>query len=320
MESTGVYVGVDVSGDALDIAVHPRQKARTFKNDDMGISSAVTYLNKLAPIMVVMEATGGIEMPMAAALGASGITVAIVNPRQIRDYARSTGRLAKTDSIDAQIIADFAVAVHPEPRPLTDNQTQELKDITTRRLQLSEMITAEKNRLNRARRPVSDHIKSHIAWLEQELEDMNSSMHQLIQESTIWREKDNLLQSVPGVGPILSSTLLAELPELGTLNRKQIAALVGVAPFNRDSGKLRGKRAVWGGRSKVRTALYMSTLVATRYNTVIRDFYERLTVAGKAKKVAITACMRKLLTILNAMVKYRSSWSHIPNTVVISCL
>lgn len=318
MGVTETYVGVDVSKDTLDVAARPRQQAGSFRNTETGINGAVTYLKKLAPVLVVMEATGGLEMSLAAALGVVGIPVAVVNPRQVRDYAKSMGKLAKTDKIDAQVMADFAAAVHPEPRPLTDSQSQELKDILTRRSQLNEMITAEKNRLFRSRGSVSDHIKSHIAWLEQELDDMNSSLHCFIQESPIWRENDSLLQSVPGVGPILSSTLLAELPELGKLNRKQIAALAGVAPLNRDSGKFRGKRTVWGGRAKVRAALYMSTLVATRRNAIIRCFYERLIAAGKAKKAAITACMRKLLTILNAMMKHRTSWRYISNPAVIS--
>lgn len=318
MKNTRIYVGVDVFTDTLDIAAHPRQQARHFENNDAGINEAITYLKKLAPVLVVMEATGGLETSLAAALGTAGIPVVVINPRQIRDYAKSMGKLAKTDTIDAQVMADFAAAVQPEPRPLSDGQAQELKDILTRRSQLIGMITAEKNRLHRARRPVSDHIKAHIAWLEQELEDMNSRLSHFIQESPIWREKDNLLKSVPGVGPILSSTLLAELPELGSLNRKQIAALVGVAPLNRDSGRYRGKRTVWGGRAKVRAVLYMSTLVATRRNAVIRCFYERLITAGKAKKAAITACMRKLLTILNAMMKHRTPWRYISNPAVIS--
>lgn len=318
MESTKTYVGVDVAKETLDIAIHPRQKTKSFRNSEDGIQEAVTYIKGVAPTLVVMEATGGFEMPLAAALAASGIPVAVVNPRQVRDYAKSMGKLAKTDTIDAQVMADFAAAVHPEPRPLVDNQTQQLKDIRTRRSQINEMITAEKNRLYRARRPVSDHIKAHIAWLEQELGDMDSNLHQLIQESPIWREKDNLLQSVPGVGPILSMTLLAELPELGILDRKQIAALAGVAPLNRDSGKFRGKRTVWGGRAKVRAVLYMATLVATRHNAVIQCFYERLIGAGKAKKTAITACMRKLLTIMNAMMKHRTPWHCISNQTIIS--
>jgi transposase len=265
-----------------------------------------------------MEATGGFEMSLAAALGETGIPAAIVNPRQVRDYARSTGKLAKTDAIDAQILADFAAAVHPEPRPLADVQTRELKDILARRRQLNEMITAEKNRLQRARRVLRDHIKAHIAWMEKEMLDMDTALKQFIEESPIWREKDNLFQSVPGIGPVISTTLVVELPELGILNRKQIAALVGVAPFNRDSGKMRGKRKVWGGRASVRAALYMGTLVATRFNPVIRRFYQRLIAAGKTKKVAITACMRKLLIILNAMIKHLTPWYYTPEMAVIS--
>lgn len=312
------YVGVDVSKDVLDIAAQPHQQARKFENNDAGIDEAVAYLEKIAPNLVVMEATGGLETSLAAALGAVGVPVAVVNPRQVRDYAKAKGKLAKTDTIDARVMADFAKAIHPEPRPLSDSQTQELKGILTRRSQLNEMITAEKNRLFRARRPVGDHIKAHIAWLEQELDEMNSSLKHFIEDSPIWREKDNLLQSVPGVGPVLSSTLLAELPELGTLNRKQIAALVGVAPLNRDSGKFRGKRTIWGGRAKVRAALYMAALVATRYNPIIRCFYHRLIACGKTKKTAITACMHKLLTILNAMIKHSAPWYCTPNPAVIS--
>ena len=308
MERTGIYIGVDVSKDCLDIAVHPHQPAKSFRNDETGINEAVSHLKGLDPTLVVMEATGGLETALAAALGASSIPVAVVNPRQVRDYAKSTGKLAKTDAIDAQVMADFAADIHPEPRPLADSQTQELKDMLTRRSQLIEMITAENNRLNRARPPVSDHIEAHIAWLEKELNEMDSNLRRFIKVSSIWREKDNLLRSVPGVGPILSSTLLAELPELGILNRKQIAALAGVAPFNRDSGKFRGKRTVWGGRTKVRAVLYMATLVATRHNVVVQRFYHRLIAAGKAKKAAITACMRKLLTMLNAMMKHRTPW------------
>jgi transposase len=318
MVNAAIYVGVDVSKETLDMAVHPRQQTRHFRNSETGISAAVTYVKSLAPVLVVMEATGGLEVSLAASLSAGGVPVAVVNPRQVRDYARSMGKLAKTDAIDAQVMADFAAAVHPQPRPLPDGQTQELKGILARRSQVNEMITAEKNRLQRARRPVSDHIKDHIAWLEKELDDMDSELLRLIRESPIWREKDDLLRSVPCVGPVLSSTLLADLPELGTLSRKQIAALVGVAPLNHDSGKSRGKRTVWGGRAKVRATLYMATLVATRHNAVIRSFYERLCSAGKAKKAAITACMRKLLTIMNAMLKHHTPWHLTSNPAVIS--
>lgn len=318
MERVRIYVGIDVSRDTLDVATHPRQGVTSFRNTDAGISELVAYLKQLAPVLVVMEATGGLELNVAAALAVSEIAAAVVNPRQIRDYAKSLGKLAKTDKIDAQVMADFAAANQPEPRPLADSQTQALKDLLTRRSQLNEMITAEKSRLRRARRPMSDYIEAHIAFLEQELGKMDSGIRGFIENSPVWREKENLLRSVPGIGPVLSSTLLAELPELGTLNRKQIAALAGVAPFNRDSGKLRGKRAVWGGRAKVRVVLYMGTLVATRRNDVIRHFYERLLAAGKAKKAAITACMRKMLTILNAMLKHGTPWLCFPNQAVIS--
>jgi transposase len=318
MKNSGVFAGVDVSKESLDIAVSPGSAVKRFSNTESGISRAVTYVKELEPVLVVMEATGGLETSLAAALSASEIPVAVVNPRQVRDYARSMGRLAKTDAIDARVMADFAAAVHPEPRRLADDQTQELRDILARRSQINEMITAEKNRLDRARGPVGDHVRAHIAWLEQELGDMDSTLRRLIQQSPIWREKDNLLRSVPGVGPVLSSTLLAELPELGSLNRKQIAALAGVAPFNRDSGKFRGKRTIWGGRAKVRAALYMATLVATRHNAAISAFYQRLCAAGKAKKAAITACMRKLLTIINAMMKHHTPWQNAPLLAVIS--
>jgi len=318
MEQELAYVGVDVSKDRLDMAVHSHHEIRRFANTATGISNIVRHLIGLGPVLVVMEATGGLEISLAAALGEAGISAAVVNPRQVRQYARSTGRLAKTDAIDAAILADFAAAVHPDPRPLANNETMELRDILVRRSQINEMITAEKNRLGRARGLLREDIRAHIAWLEKSLADMDSSLKLFIEESPIWREKDDLLKSVPGIGPVLASTLMAELPELGSLNRKQIAALVGVAPFNRDSGKMRGKRSCWGGRGHVRAALYMATLVATRYNPVIAAFYQRLCAAGKAKKVAITACMRKLLTIVNAMVKHNTSWNYHPNQAAIS--
>ncbi len=256
-----------------------------------------------------MEATGSYEAPLAAELGVAGVPTAVVNPRQIRDFARSVGMLAKTDILDARIIARFAATVQPIPRPVPDIEAQELGAIIARRRQVVEMLTAEKNRLGTAMKAVKPHIQAHIAWLEKELDDINTSLRQKVKDSPIWREKDELLQSVPGVGPNLSITLLAEMPELGTSNRKQAAALVGVAPLNRDSGTLRGKRTSWGGRKTVRNALYMATLVATRYNPVIRAFYQRLCASGKPKKVALTACMRKLLTILNAMLKNRTTWN-----------
>jgi transposase len=318
MNSQVVYVGIDVSKENLDLAVNPRKQIRRFHNTATGIGKTIDHIRETGSTLVVMEATGGLEIPLAAALGEAGIPTAIVNPRQVRDYARSTGKLAKTDAIDAQMLADFAATVHPEPRPLAEPQARELKDILARRQQLNEMITAEKNRLQRARGVLLDHIRAHIDWMEKEMSDMDLALRRFIEESPMWREKDILLKSVPGVGPVLSFTLLAELPELGKLNRKQIAALVGVAPFNRDSGKMRGKRSVWGGRASVRAALYMGAMVATRFNPVIKRFYQRLIAAGKAKKSAITACMHKLLTIINAMVKHNSFWSYAPEPVVIS--
>ena len=229
MNTEPTYIGIDVSKENLDLAVNPGKQIRRFHNTATGIGKIVDYIREINPVLVVMEATGGFEISLAAALGEAGIPTAIMNPRQVRDYARSTGKLAKTDAIDAQILADFAAVVHPEPRPLADLQTQELKDILVRRRQLNEMITAEKNRLQRARGVLRDHIKDHIAWMEKEMLDMDMTLKHFIEVSPMWREKDNLFQSVPGIGPVLSTTLVAELPELGNLNRKQIAALVGCA-------------------------------------------------------------------------------------------
>ena len=265
---------------------------------------------KLSPILVVMEPTGGLEAPLAAALSLEGINVAVVNARQIRDYARAIGKLAKTDKIDALVMAEFAAVVKPPARELRDEKSEEIKAIVSRRRQLLEMLVAEKNRLAIARNNLKPGILAHIDWLKKELSDLDLNLKQHIESSPIWCVKDNLLQSIPGVGKVLSITLLAELPELGKLNRRQIAALVGVAPFNRDSGMMRGKRSIWGGRASVRTALYMATLVSTRYNPVISDFYQRLLLKGKAKKVAIIACMRRLLTIMNAILKYEKAWQH----------
>jgi transposase len=236
------------------------------------------------------------------------VPVVVVNPRQVRDFAKATGKLAKTDALDAQTLAHFAEVIRPELRPLPDEQTQALAAILARRRQLVEMLTAEKNRLASARTSVRKSLRTHITWLERELSHTDRDLAHAIRESPVWREKEELLQSAPGVGPVVTSTLLANLPELGTLTGKQIAALIGVAPFNRDSGTLRGTRTVWGGRAQVRAVLYMGTLVATRFNPVIRAFYQRLCAAGKPKKVALTACMRKLLIILNAMLKHRTPW------------
>jgi transposase len=317
MEKERMYVGIDVAKASIDMAVHQSKQRGSFTNDDDGISQAVSSIQELAPVLIVLEATGGIELPLTAALAAAGLPVAVVNPRQIRDFAKATGKLAKTDAIDAQVIAHFAAAIKCTPRPLPDAQAQEFSALLTRRRQVVEMITAESNRLRSTySKVVREFIKDHIAGLEQELAKLDNNLRNSVRGSAVWREKDDLLQSVPGVGPVLSATLLADLPELGTLGRKQIAALVGVAPLNRDSGTLRGKRTVWGGRAKVRATLYMATLAATRHNAVIRAFYQRLCAVGKEKKLALTACMHKLLTILNAILKHRTYWAY-PNTQII---
>ena len=311
MAQSEMYVGIDVSKDRLDVAVHGQDKVWSFTNDEGGIEQAVKMIKELSPVLVVLEATGGIELPVVASLGASGVPVAVVNPRQARDFGKATGKLAKTDVLDAKMLAHFAAAVHPEPKALPDATAQGFAAILARRRQLVEMLVAEKNRSRTAIKPVRERIRKHISWLKQELDSTDKDLDQAVRGSPLWREKDDLLKSVPGVGPVLSSTLLGQLPELGTLNRKQIAALVGVAPLNRDSGKFRGKRSIWGGRASVRSVLYMSTLVATRHNPVIKAFYKKLCAAGKLKKVALTACMRKLLTILNAMIRNRTRWSPI---------
>jgi len=320
MEAGKAYVGIDVAKERIDIAVYSSDQRWTFANNDSGIAEAVSRLEEMAAMLVVLEASGGIESPLVAAVCVAGIPVAVVNPRQTRDFARATGCLAKTDAIDARVLAHFAAAIHPDPRPLPETQAQELSALLARRRQLVEMLTAERNRLRQARsKAVQDRVRAHITWLEKELATIGKDLHRSIQESPAWREKDNLLKGVPGVGTVLSVTLLANLPELGTLNRRQIAALVGVAPLNRDSGSFRGKRTIWGGRAAVRAAIYMSTLVATRHNPVIRAFYQRLCAAGKPKKVALTACMRKLLIILNAVIKHNTPWSLTSYQVLSPC-
>ncbi len=316
MTEAQLYVGIDVSKDTLDVAVRPTGQQWRVSNTEEGLGPLVERLQGLSPALVVMEATGGYEVPVAAALGADGLPVAVVNPRQVRDFARATGKLAKTDKLDAQVLALFAERVRPVPRPLPDPQTQELHALLARRRQIVVMLVTEQNRLGSALPSVRPGIQEHIAWLEGKLGELNDGMGKLLRESPLWREKEDLLRGVPGVGPVVTLTLLAELPELGAMDRRQVAALVGVAPLNRDSGTLRGRRSVWGGRAKVRTALYMAALVATRHNPMICVFYQRLLAAGKPKKVALVACMRKLLTILNAMLKHRTPWQ--PNHALAS--
>ena len=308
MEPTPLYVGIDVAKANLDVAEGSTGAIWRVANDEVGIAEALRRLEVLAPALVVLEATGGYEAPVAAALGAAGLPVAVVNPRQVRDFAKSTGKLAKTDALDARVLALFGERMRPAARPLPDAQAQELSGLLTRRRQVVGMLTAEKNRLHIAPTAVREDIHNHISWLGRSLAKLNAELGDALRRSPLWRENEDLLRSAPGVGPVLTLTLVAELPELGSLDRRQIAALVGIAPFNRDSGTLRGKRTVWGGRAPVRAALYMATLVAARFNPVIRPFYQRLLAAGKPKKVALTACMRKLLTILNAMIKHRTPW------------
>jgi transposase len=303
------YVGIDVSKGQLDVAAYISKKQWQFINDDSGIHQLLGDLKPLSVALAVVESTGGYETPVAHALQKAGIACAVVNPREPRDFAKATGKLAKTDKIDAYILSHFAAVIQPETRPLSDEQNQDLEAILSRRRQVMEMLIAEKNRLYLARKLVRKAIKAHIAFLEKELEQMNMELKGKIEESPVQREKYNLLQSVPGVGPNLAATILIELPELGKLNRRQIAALVGVAPLNHDSGKKRGKRSPWGGRPQVRSALYMATLVASRFNPVISEYYKRLCGFGKVKKVALVACMRKLLIILNSILKNHIPWT-----------
>lgn len=306
--TNAVYVGIDVSKAKLDVAIRPLDESTTVSNDDAGIAALTERLKALSPQLVVIEATGGYQELVAAILSANGVPVAVVNPRQVRDVAKATGKLAKTDTIDAKVIAHFAEAVHPQARPMPSKDQQTLTDMVSRRRQLIEMLVAEKNRVQTAHDSIRKDITNHIKWLEKRIEKIDSDLSHFIHNSTIWREKDELLQSVPGIGSIVSASILANVPELGTLNRREIAVLIGVAPLNRDSGKLRGQRCIWGGRADVRAILYMATLTATRFNPVIKAFYLRLRDAGKKTKVALVACMRKLLVILNAMVKNGTTW------------
>jgi transposase len=292
----------------LDIAMRPSGEQWVTPHDDAGLQALVERLQRVQPALIVVEATGGRETPLVTALATVGLAVAVVNPRQVRDFAKAIGQLAKTDALDAQVLARFAEAVRPEPRPLADAQAQELSALLTRRRQLIAMRMAERQRLDTAPLPVQRRIARHITFLEQELAEVDREMRDRIEQSPLWRERDDLLRSVPGIGPATAFTLVAELPELGALDRKAIAALVGVAPLACESGTLRGRRLVWGGRARVRTALYMATLSAVRYNPILRAFYERLCAAGKPKKLALVACMHKLLLILNAMLHHRTPW------------
>jgi len=302
------YVGIDVSKDTLDVAFHSSKRTLRVSNDEAGIASLVAELKSEKPVQVVLEATGGYEFPAAAALVTAGIDISMINPRNAREFAKATNRLAKTDRIDAIVLASFGATGLLKPTPLSDEQSRELEALVARRRQLVEMLVAEKNRETRARANVRGNIEDHIKWLEKQIKDVERHLRNAVKRSPVWRERDDLLQSVPGIGPTISRVLLADLPELGQLSREKITALVGLAPFNVDSGKSRGKRQIWGGRASVRVATFQAALVAARHNPVIKAFYERLLARGKAKKVALVACARKLLHILNAMVRNKTPW------------
>ena len=313
------FVGIDVSKAYLDVAFRPSGERLRVSNSESGIAELVARLSTMRPTLVVLEATGGYQAAVVASLAIAKVPTAVVNPRQVRDFAKATGRLAKTDTIDADVLAHFAEVIRPEPRPFVDEQTLALEALVTRRRQVIEMITAEKNRLAQSHKSLRSTLKAHINFLQRELQDTNRELDGMLRKTPMWREHEDLLRTAKGVGRMTIATLFADLPELGTLDNKRIAALVGVAPFNRDSGTHRGKRMIWGGRASVRAALYMAALVASRHNPVIRAFYERLCAAGKPKKVALVACMRKLLTILNAMIRTKSPWRALPATAQDSC-
>lgn len=304
-----VFIGIDVSKKQLDVAIWGKPEVRQWSNSDQGIATVVEQLNEMTPTLIVVEASGGWEMALVAELAFAKLPVAVVNPTRVRDFARATGQWAKTDKLDALMLARFGQAVRPEVRPLRNEQEAELAALVTRRRQISDILTSEKNRRSTSHGLIKQRLEEHITWLTDELNRLQQEIKQFIHSCPLWQEKEALLQSVPGVGPVTSFTLLAELPELGTLNRQKIAALVGVAPFNRDSGPRRGKRRIFGGRADVRKVLYMAALVSSRSNPVIRTFYERLLANGKEKKVALAACMRKLLVILNAILRDRKPWN-----------
>jgi len=301
-------VGIDVSKRRLDVCLLPEGQSFVLSNDQEGVDELLSRLEGVRPTLVVLEATGRYERLAATSIAARGIAVAVVNPRQARDFAKAIGRLAKTDRIDAFVLARFAAAVEPAPSVIPDEEAQLLQHILARRRQILSMLVAENNRLQMAPQALQKRIRAHVRWLEKELSRTDGDLDEAIEGSVTFKENEALLRSVPGVGPVLARTLLAELPELGKLTHKRLCALVGVAPFNRDSGKRRGKREVWGGRAAVRAALYMGALVASRHNPTIKEFYERLLAAGKPKKVALVACMRKLLSILNALMRDRAIW------------
>ena len=309
MSEQGLFVGIDVSKKTLEVGILPEGDVFKIENRQEQWDQLAVRLKDLSPNLIVMEATGAYQGPVTAVLALAGLPVVVVNPRQVRDFAKATGKLAKTDKIDSLIIAAFARAVRPPLRSLKSEQEQDLADILARRRQLIQMRTAEKNRRDSASNRIYKQIMEHIQWLENQLNDVDKDIQGLIRNCPVWQEKANLLAGVPGVGKVTAATLLACLPELGQIDRRQIAALAGLAPFNQDSGKFQGRRRIWGGRAAVRAVLYMAVVSAIRFNPVVRDFYQRLRQAGKGYKVAATAAMRKLLTIMNAMLKNNSPWT-----------
>jgi transposase len=302
------WVGIDVSKATLDVYLRPSGEQIQVANQEAGIATLVTQLQRFKIQQVILESTGGLELEVAKSLQAAGIAVSIINPRQGRDFAKASGKLAKTDRIDAAVLAHFGEALQPPITVLASDQARALQDAVTRRRQLVEMLSTEKNRRASLRSQMRQNVDIHIEWLEEQIQLLDEEIEQLSQSQSEWRSRIDLLKTVPGVGPVIATTLMASLPELGAVSDKRISALVGVAPFNRDSGQMRGKRTIWGGRANVRAVLYMGTMTAVRYNPVLKAFYERLLSQGKAKKVALIACMHKLLRILNAMMRDLKPW------------
>lgn len=301
-------IGIDMARDSCEVAVIPGPARWRSASTPGALIELVSQCREQRPDLIVCEATGGYEVPAVSALAAAGLPVVVVNPRQVRDFARATGVLAKTDRLDAEVIARFGSAVRPPVRPLAQAETRELQAYLARHRQLIEMLVAEQNRLPHAQGAVRADIQAHITWLKQRLHDTDQQLNERLRASPVWRAQDDLLQSIPGVGPLTSAHCLAQLPELGHLNRREIAALAGLAPFSRDSGTLAGHRTIWGGRRSVRNALYMATVSAIRCNPTIKPCYQHLIASGKPPKVALVACMRKLLTIMNAMLKTQTPW------------
>jgi transposase len=304
-----LFIGIDVAKDHLDVHILPTGEAFRLPHDGPGLTTLLDRVRPLAPTLLVLEATGGYEIPVAATLAGAGLPLAVVNPRQVRDFARATGQLAKTDPLDAHVIARFAQAVRPTPRPVPDEQARALGELVARRRQLVDMLGAELNRRRLLREPrVRRQLDAHIGWLEAALRRLDHDLTTLLRATPAWRAAEDLLRSVPGIGPITATTLIASLPELGRLDRRRIAALVGLAPFARDSGAFRGRRMITGGRAPIRKVLFMATLTAIQHNPAIAAFYRRLVATGRPGKVALTAAMRKLLTILNAILRDRRPW------------